>query len=102
MASKIVLPETSNEAIKLKINEMYQPYISEDYYPRFMFEEETVNELVAIKADIEPYRDQLIANWIVYGGVEEEWDEYVEKMNDLGVSRLVEILQEEYDKHVMQ
>ena len=98
-AKNIILPETSNEAIKLAINDQYQPYISEDYFPRMIFPEEVVNELVGYKASIEPYRDEKIANWIVAGGIEEEWDSYVEEMNNLGVTRYIEILQEEYDKY---
>ncbi|MBE6024746.1 MAG: extracellular solute-binding protein [Cellulosilyticum sp.] len=97
--SKIILPDTSNEAVKLKINEQYQPYISEEYYPRFMFNEDVVDQIVGYKADMEPYRDEQIANWIVGGGVEEEWDAYVEKMNQLGAQEYVQILQEEYDHY---
>lgn len=96
----IILPEDSNEAVKLAVNEKYQPYISKEYYPLFAFEDDVVNKLVAYKADMEPYRDEQIANWIVYGGVDEEWDAYIEKMKQFGVDDYVKILQEQYDAHV--
>ena len=97
--ANINLPSTSNEAVKLAINEQYQPYISEEYYPRMSFDNEVVNELVAYKADFEPYRDEQIATWVVNGGVEEEWDAYVEKMNNLGVTEYIQILQKYYDDY---
>lgn len=36
------------------------------------------------------------AKWLAYGGVEEEWDAYVARLESMGLSEYVEIYQNAY------
>ena len=37
------------------------------------------------------------ASWIVNGGIDEQWDAYVDQLNQMGLERLMEIYQEALD-----
>ena len=44
------------------------------------------------------YISKTYARWIVEGGVEEEWDDYVAELRKLNIDRLVEIWQQGYNQ----
>ena len=37
------------------------------------------------------------ASWILNGGIEEEWESYLQKMEDYGLSKYLEIKQKYFD-----
>lgn len=56
------------------------------------------NQFVAdFKANAVDYINRKNAEWITQGGVDEEWDAYVEELNKMGVDEYVRIYQEAYD-----
>ena len=82
---------------------------STTYYEDFMppqeysepgpyFSDEITEEMSVLMADINGYIDKTYARWIVEGGVEEEWDDYVAELQKLNIDRLVEIWQQGYDQ----
>lgn len=69
----------------------------ENLYPYFCMSEENLDELSELHYDITQYMIQTYATWAVSGGVDEGWDAYVEQLENLGLSRYLELLQEELD-----
>lgn len=39
------------------------------------------------------------ARWVYEGGIEEEWDDYVAQLNQMGLERLMEIRQAALDRY---
>lgn len=39
-------------------------------------------------------------SWILNGGIEEEWDSYLQKMEDYGLSEYLEIKQKYFDAYI--
>ena len=50
-----------------------------------------------IDVDIIDYNEKMRAKWLAYGGVEEEWDEYLSKLDSMGLQEYTEIYQRTYD-----
>ena len=82
---------------------------STTYYEDFMppqeypdpgpyFSDELTEEMSVLMADVNGYIDKTHARWIVEGGVEEEWDDYVAELQKLNIDRLVEIWQQSYNQ----
>ncbi len=92
------LPMPDSAKAKDKINhEMYLPVATTMYYPTLLFSAED-NEVIAdIGADIIDYNEKMRAKWLAYGGVEEEWDEYIKKLDSMGLAQYTEIYQKTYD-----
>ena len=54
-------------------------------------------EISSLTVDIYKYVNESWANWSVNGGIEEQWDAYVDQLNKMGLQRLMEIYQEALD-----
>lgn len=70
-----------------------------DYYPSVIYsleETETINEHIS---DIKDYVSQTASNWIVNGGVEDEWDTYLSQLENMGLNDVVAAWQSAYDRY---
>lgn len=68
-------------------------------YPSVVYsleETETINEYIS---DLNDYVSQTSANWIINGGVEEEWDKYISQLGNMGVNDVVGAWQAAYDRY---
>lgn len=55
------------------------------------------DEASIIRSDIDPYVQSCYARWVTTGGINEEWDEYVQTLKAMGMDELVGIYQRNYD-----
>ena len=58
--------------------------------------EEDTDALSLIKQDIQSYTEEMRAKWLSQGGVDEEWDDYVARLNGMGLDEYMEIYQRNY------
>lgn len=63
---------------------------------RFTLDE--IDELSIIQLDLINYVFRTQASWITDGGVDEEWDKYIDQLNKLGMERYVELFQTAFDR----
>jgi len=67
--------------------------------PRVLPTHEESEEMTRLLADIDTFRLETIAQFIVGDrDLEEEWDDYVAQMKALGIERVIEIRQQMYDR----
>ena len=82
------------------INTVYKDYIAPlkwSYPPATLLDEET--EVVSTYfTDIQTYREQMFSHWIVDGGIDEEWDDYVAEIKEMGLEGVLEAYQSAYDR----
>lgn len=52
-----------------------------------------------LDTDIKRYAEQMKASWILNGGIEEEWEGYLQKMKDYGLDEYLEIKQKYFDAY---
>lgn len=71
-------------------------------YPNVMFTNEENEERPTLTTDIDKYVESTRAKWITEGGIDEEWDAYVEQLNAMGLERLIEIYTDAYDRYMAQ
>ena len=57
------------------------------------------NKVSQYDTDIKKYAEQKKADWILNGGIEEEWDSYLEKMEKYGLSDYLSIKQKYFDQY---
>ena len=58
--------------------------------------EEDNDALSQIRTDLISYTEEMRAKWLSKGGVEEEWDAYLQQLNELGLEQFLEIYQRNY------
>jgi putative aldouronate transport system substrate-binding protein len=86
-------------ALKLGFVNEYRPYAvpEEDRIPAGYMTAELQQEFSTIATDIQSYADQMKAGWILEGGIDERWDEYLSNLEKMNLERYLEIQQELYD-----
>ena len=83
------------------MSDIYDPYLldDKDIYPLAKFDAADQDELTLLKTDITSYVDQKFAQWITVGGVEEEWENYLTELDNMGLPRMLEIYQKGYNNY---
>ena len=61
---------------------------------------EDASELALLNADILNYVSNRYATWVTSGGVDEEWDSYLDQLKAMQVDRVREIYQNAYDNYM--
>ena len=62
-------------------------------------EENTIFFVFPYDTDIKKYAEQKKADWILNGGIEKEWDSYLDKMEKYGLSDYLAIKQKYFDQY---
>jgi putative aldouronate transport system substrate-binding protein len=76
-------PET---AAMTEIREMIEPALPVDNnWPALFLSPEEQEQVQGLNDNIKPLSERRWAEWVMDGGVEEEWDDYVEQLYDLGL-----------------
>ena len=92
-----MIPRSAGHQAKFDRNEnYYRQYATTHYMPMMLLSEEDNDALSLIKTDIISYTNEMRAKWLAYGGVEEEWDAYLARLNSMGLEEYMEIYQNAY------
>ncbi|MGI8315923.1 ABC transporter substrate-binding protein [Halobacillus mangrovi] len=75
------------------IQDYYEPYLGEEKYPQIFFSPEELEQINQIEVNIKEFVKQKKAQWLLNGGIEEEWDEYKATLEQMGLPKLMEIYQ---------
>jgi putative aldouronate transport system substrate-binding protein len=94
----VTIKQTSDYAEKFNVYQFYKPYLQKEIYPEIFFSSQDSQDLTSLQTDIYKYVDQMQAKWIVQGGIEGEWDDYVKQLNKMGLDRLIKIYQDNYNR----
>lgn len=70
---------------------LYYEQYKVDMYPSVYYTLDESQEMAQLSTDICSYVALNTAKWITEGGVEEEWDSYIETLGKLGLERYMEI-----------
>lgn len=84
---------------KQMLDTYYNDFYKDEYYPMVFFTLEETEELSILKTDIISYTNEMYAKWIAVGGIEEEWDAYIDQLNKMGLTRMIEIHQAALDRY---
>jgi len=80
------------------LDKYYKPHMVEENYPQIFFSAEELEKINTIEPEIKEFVKQKEAQWLVEGGIEEEWDEYVEQLEAMGLNELMEVYQTGLDR----
>lgn len=81
---------------------IYKSYYPKEHYPNTFLTLDEGKKIAEIQPQMKAYTDQMLAQWIVSGGVEEQWDEYVKQLNSMGLETYIQQFQEALDRYNAQ
>ncbi|MBQ8162401.1 MAG: extracellular solute-binding protein [Clostridia bacterium] len=96
---KIVLDPTEGDGLKVAMDEQTAPFVKA-CFPELKYTAEEYNELAFLQADIDTYVDQMRAKWITSGGIDEEWDAYVARLEAMGLKDMNAIYETAYERYL--
>ncbi|WP_179394543.1 hypothetical protein [Lacticaseibacillus absianus] len=88
--AKIKTIPTEGDGLKQKIQAPVVKY-QDPEYPILSYTDAESKELSKLNTDISGLTGQKEAEWITKGGVDKEWDAYIQQLNDMGLKRFMEI-----------
>ena len=88
----------SEVLVKWEHYEALEPYLPEQIYPNLWYTQEEAEELTVLLIDIESYVEQKQAEWVMRGGIERDWQGYLDRLNRMGLPRLMEIYTTAYNR----
>lgn len=94
-------PNPAYDRIKY-VNEMLNYTGEYMYFPDVLFAEEDSRALSQYMTDIQTFVNQKQAHWMSNGGIDEEWDSYIDRLNKVGLEDMMRIYQERLDLYNAQ
>lgn len=94
----VVLPEPRAAERQAQIKEYFEPHRANEKYPPVMLSVEELNRIASIEADVRTLVSEKSSTWIVKGGIEAEWDGFVSQLDSIGISEIVDVYQQAYDR----
>jgi putative aldouronate transport system substrate-binding protein len=87
------------EDLRREQYKIYEPYTVDksEIYPRVFFTAEQKKILSTYETDLIEYVKGTHARWVTKGGIDEEWDEFVQKVNSMHLAEILEVYQEALD-----
>ncbi len=94
---------TQPDDAKWRLDNMHETYLEDMHstyvYPNVFMSIDDTNLVSQYDTDIKKYAEQKKADWILNGGIDGEWDEYLQKMEDYGLSDYLAIKQKYFDQY---
>ncbi|MCZ8510956.1 hypothetical protein O9H85_00590 [Paenibacillus filicis] len=90
--------KTAATLSKEEAEKIYSPYFPKEVFMSPFMDQKDSERVTIITTDIGQYVTKMTAKWIYSGGVEADWNEYLNQLKKLGIDELVNIQQKYYDK----
>jgi len=76
-----------------------EPYLIDEHWPAFLYTHEENRQLVTLENDIHKYVDEMRDLFIAgREDIDEKWDEYIQKIEQMRLDKYLEIVNEAYDR----
>ena len=72
---------------------------SMEYYPSVTYTADGIEVINDKLSDIKALTEEKVAHWLRDGGIEEEWDQYLQDLDNMGLQEVVGAWQAAYDRY---
>lgn len=92
-------PDDATELMNI-VKDIYAPAMQCDYnYPPVFPDMDAQNRITQLETDLKPYAERKKSEWIMNGGVEAEWDAYIQELQKMGLDELLSLKQQWLDSY---
>ena len=99
---KVSLPENQGDGVKLAEDAINAKYVRTDKsnaFPMVKYTDEELSRLTSLGTDIYKYAEAQYAHWVVDGGIDNEWEDYLKQLDAMGLQELIEIQNNAYEAY---
>lgn len=80
-------------------NFWFQYVDSTEYYPSVVYTEEEIETINDKLSDIKSMTEERVSHWLRDGGIEDEWDQYLSDLDNMGLQDVIGAWQAAYDRY---
>jgi putative aldouronate transport system substrate-binding protein len=95
----IILNPSNGDGLKLQLDKLGSDYATVPF-PSVMYTKEEFQQLPTLTTDIDSYVNTMRAKFGMLGGIDEEWDEYVNQLRAMGLDQLIKIRTDAYSRYM--
>lgn len=95
---RLRLPSTDEKVAFVEEN--IHPFADPDPMQPVYYSDEESQEMSQLQTDIQTYIDQKTSEWMRNGNIDSEWDTYLSELENMGLSRWLEIKQAAYGRYM--
>lgn len=92
-------PDDAKERLDILHNTYVKDMKNEYNYPLVFMNQEDIETLNQYETAVKTYTERKKAEWILNGGIDEEWDSYLQEMKNQGLDKILEIKQKYLDEY---
>ena len=93
---RLIPTETVRE--KRDLFALYSRWAPQEFWHTGLASMEETEELATLETDIQDYTREQTVLWITEGGIDDGWDRFVATVETMGLKRMMEIRQAQYDR----
>lgn len=82
------------------IQKYYKPYMTGLGYPGVMYTSEETEILQLYEQDILNYVNDMKIKWLTEGGIEQDWNQYLQNLNKMKLEKILNVYQKAYNRFV--
>lgn len=95
---KVILPTDSGDGFKLKLDKQLKES-AKPAYPNVAYTNDQLSQLSTSYMDINSYVTTMQAKWVTEGGVDKEWDTYINTLKQMGYDNFMKIQTDAYKSY---
>ncbi|MBY4985481.1 extracellular solute-binding protein [Streptococcus suis] len=95
---KVEIDESQGDGLKLKLDSEINQYAL-PAFPNVSYSQEELTRLSAIYVDINSYATQMASKWVVEGGIDKEWDDYIKQLKAMGLDEFMQIQETAFERY---
>lgn len=105
-SAKAILQATAskiepNESVKKRLEYLatYKPFMKKMILPSMLLDTKDSERVAVLKTDIINYITQMQTKWVMNGTLDAEWNEYISKLDKMGLKEMMDIYQNAYTRY---
>ena len=95
---RVSLPTDSGDGLKLQLDKDLSQH-AKPAFPNVSYTTEQLNELSTLYIDISSYVTTMQAKWVTEGGVDEEWNTYIDTLKQMRFEDFIKIQNDAYNNY---
>lgn len=95
---KVTIDDTQGDGLKLKLDADINEYAL-PAFPNVTYSSEELSKLSSIYVDISSYATQMASKWIVEGGIEDGWADYIKQLDTMGMKDFMKIQNDAFARY---
>lgn len=96
--AKVKYAGSNGDAAKLILNETMKQY-AVPAFPNVSYTVEQLSDMLTLYTDLSSYVSTFQASWVTDGGIESQWNEYINTLNRMGLDKFLKIQTDAYNTY---